>query len=215
MTELFTKAPEILSTIAGCSALFAALVALWSAANVERLKSKFEIQRHELNSQLQKSLEDVKLEGDRDRKAYELHVKKEYELYEGIYPELIDAYYAFISTKKIDEEPDILEELSPSGDERTKKEIEDLRHGNLSEALERLHFIDPIIKKKPFINHEVFSEIETFWEMGMDTYLVRNYPALYSPPFSVDRNEHSEEELKAQLDIICKLIKQRLRVIDA
>ena len=197
------------------SAILVALISFWSAANVESLKKKFEHQRLELNIRLQTSIEAIKLENDRSIKAYELHVKREYELYEDIYPKLIDAYYAFINTKRADDEPDALEESGPNGKERTREEIEVIRRERLSEALDHLSFMDPVIKRKPLINNKVFSEIENFWRMGMDTYLVRNYPALYSPPFSADRKEHSEQELNAQLNIISELIKRRLRIMDA
>ena len=205
---------ELLSIGAGFAAVIAALLSFWSAANVERLRARFEVQRQEFNAELQRGLAELSLKNDRIRKAYELHVKNEYELYQDVYPRLLDAYYKFTSTKPIDSEPDLLEKISPEGTDRSAEEIQDLRASKLKEALDQLSFMDGIAKKKPFIHSDIFSEIEKFWHMGLDTYMVRNYPALYRSPLKSDKREYTDDELKSQLDEICAAIKRRMQVVD-
>lgn len=181
-----------IAQLAPLVAVAAAVLAFWSAANVERLKLSF----------------------DKARKAYGFHSDKEYQLYEEIYPKLLGAFRILESSKAIDSPMDDIEQLSIDLDERKEEDVMRDREKMFDKASEALHgFIGAVENKKPFISSEVYGLIEGFWTMGIDTMFVLRYPNLFKPPMQADRKASTATELKSQLDRICAAISSRLRVI--
>jgi hypothetical protein len=164
---------------------------------IDYLKDKIQLAVHDLK----KEVPEVLLE---QRSPSESKIPP---IYEDIYLKLRDTYYTLISTKSLDSEPDTLEAISPEGRKRSTEEVKSLRSSMLGKAFEQLGFMDEVEKKKLFIPPEIFSEIEKFWNMGYDTYMVRQSPPLHKPPFQSNKRAYSDDELKSQLDTICAAIR--------
>jgi len=194
--------------LATLSTLITASFAFWSAANVERLKSQSAKEIHDLTSSFRTNLEKIKLEMDRARKAYETHVYREYDLYESVYPRLVDAYYSIIAFRALDSDPFIESILS-------EDEIKQRRSENLDRSDKLLEFISDVERKQAFIPPDVYSEIEKFWRMGVNTSMVRRFPSLFRPPFEQDLREASSEELLTQLKLIAMQIRRSLSIANS
>lgn len=210
---LFDNSDKI---IVGLLALIASVISVSSTFKIERLKfslsAKFEKEKMLLNQSIQKELTLFGINVDRLKKIYDIHLKKEYELYEFIYPQILNAYEAFCQTKSVDEDPLISEllKLDPSDEcengEIIHPSIRRSRENSLEFALSHLSFMNEIVKRKPFIHPDVYSEIQKFWQMGYDTYIVRNYPNLFKAPFNADKRAYSNAEIEIQLDAVTAAI---------
>lgn len=199
---------ETLPQISIVTALIAAAFAFWSASNVERLKLRSAKKMHDLTSSFQKDIEFLRLELDRSRKAYDIHVAKIYELYESVFPKLVDAYYSMVAFRALDSDVFLDAML-------TQEEIESRRSENLDKSDKLLGFINDVERKKAFIPPEIYSEIEKFWRMGVNTGFVRQFPSLFRPPFQQDLRESSDEELREQLEVVAAQIRRSLFIANA
>lgn len=179
-----------METFTAAFAVLAAIVAFWSAGNVERLKLNF----------------------DKVRRAYDLYYSKEYELYEDVYPKMLGAYNALIEIRRMDSDLDPLEQLEIELDGRTERDVRAAREVSLSRALTALAFKEQIERKEPLVPSEVYEEIKRFWEMGFDKSFTSRYPSLYKPPMKADKRDYSAEELEIQLKIVCNRIRDRLLI---
>ncbi len=179
-----------MDTLAAAGAVLVAIVAFWSAGNVERLKLKF----------------------DKVRRAYDLHYSKEYELYEEIYPKILGAYNALLEIKRMDSDFDVMERLEIEIDGRSEDDIRTARKVSHDRALEALRFKEQVEWKEPLVPSELYEEIKKFWEMGFDKSFASRYPSLFKPPMKSDKRDYSAGELEDQLKIVCNKIRNRLLI---
>jgi hypothetical protein len=192
-------AAVVAAGIAMLGAVVAAIVASWSAIRAERSKAA-----------AQGLLEEQRLENDNAKYANETHFRTEYELYERIYPQLLDAGYEFKKTKSMKADPEYFEQFPLSEPERTPQKIAALREAKLDEALRHLsNVLEPVERRKPFICRRVYTEVHEFFRMGLDTYLARRYPTLFA-----DKAVATEAQLQEQVDKIGECIRVQLRVRD-
>jgi len=190
--------------VAALISVISAAIALVSAWRTERLKHKFE--REKLG---------IAFDLDKLRKTFDLHIKKEYELYEFVFERIYKAYSAFRAALPIDAPLLTIEQIDIDRNLTTTQKIAEKRRLRLEQALEKLGFADEIYARKPFIDPKVFSEIERFWELGANIYTRGAYPDLYKgPTFSEEKESYRPEALKVQLHAVCNAIQRRLAVVD-